>query len=314
MIVLIILLLVVTVICAGVAVIARLSKGNNGSVVVGFGTGAGVALAVTILVTLVASYNEVGTQNIGVVTAFGRPSGEVDNGIHWLAPWKSVTQVDGAIQTQTYEASSHPSSCITVRIGEQQTACADVVLRWRIDPLDADSLFRNYHGGASVISDVSSSLVHPYFIQELNTVLDNYDPVTAITASIGTAANPHLYTLSAEAQKLLQARLSGQVEVLSVTINRLTYQSAVAARISELNQQDVKTAIARQSILTAEAQATAQQKIASSVSHDPNVLVAQCMNTLAAMQSAGQSIPPGFSCWPGGSGIGVIAGTSLARS
>lgn len=181
-------LLAVTLICAAIAVVAKLTKAGS-DITVGWSAGAAVALVVTLIVMAVASYSPVGTQNIGVVTSFGRPDGELSNGVHWLAPWKSVTEIDGAIQTQTYEGTKR---CVTVRIGEQQTACADVVLRWRIEPSAADELFRNYHGGGSVITDVSNSLVHPDFVSALNAALDTYNPVAATAAVPGSAANPHL--------------------------------------------------------------------------------------------------------------------------
>lgn len=299
-----IILLIITVICALVAAGAKLAKADT-AIVAGWGIGATAALAVTVLVMVIASFNTVGTQNIGVVTSFGRPSGEVDNGVHWVAPWKGITQIDGAIQTQTFEN----ASCVQVRIGEQQTACADVIVRWRIVPADADSLFRNYHGGSSVINDVSGSLVHPDFVAALNANLDSYNPVAATAAAPGTAANPHLSTISAAVAKQMRGDLKGQIAVLSVVIPRLTYQGSVQDRINQEDQQVAQTIIANEAIKTAQAQATANKTLANSVSNDPNVLVAQCMNVLEALQKSGSNIPTGFTCWPSSNGLSVLAGS-----
>jgi regulator of protease activity HflC (stomatin/prohibitin superfamily) len=297
-----IILLLIAVICALVAVGAKVAKADS-EIVTGWSVGAGVALLVTVIVIVIASFNSVGTQNIGVVTSFGRPSGELDNGVHWLAPWKGVVQIDGAIQTQTFEN----SACIQVRIGEQQTACADVILRWRIEPSAADQLFRNYHGGSSVIADVSGSLVHPDFVAALNASLDTYNPVAATAAAPGTAANPHLSVISNQVAAQMRGDLKGQIGVLSVVIPRLVYQGSVQNRINQEDQQVAQTIIANEAIKTAQAQATANQTLSKSVSNNPNVLVAQCMNVLEALQKSGGAIPVGFSCWPGSS-VGVIAG------
>lgn len=300
-------LLVIAVIAAAVAVIAKGAKADA-EVVTGWGIGAGVALAVTVLVMLIASFNSVGTQNIGVVVSFGRPAGELDNGVHWVAPWKSVVQIDGAIQTQTFEN----NSCVQVRIGEQQTACADVILRWRIEPSAADELFRNYHGGASVIADVSGSLVHPDFVAALNASLDTYNPVAATAAAPGTAANPHLSVISDQVAGQMRGDLKGQIDVLSVVIPRLVYQGSVQDRINQEDQQVAQTIIAQEAIKTAQAQAQANQTLSQSVSRNPYVLVAQCMNVLEALQKSGATIPTGFTCWPGGSNVSLLAGSGTS--
>ena len=297
--VILLILMVIFLVITGIALLAK----ADSEITAGWGIASGVALVLGFLVLLISSYNAIGTQNIGVITSFGRPDGEVANGIHWVAPWKNVTQIDGAIQTQTFEG----GNCVPVRIGEQQTACANVILRWRVVPSAADELFRNYHGGSSVIADLAGSLVHPDFVSALNQNLDTYNPVAATAAAPGTAANPHLSAISNQVAVQMQGDLRGQIDVLSVVIPQLTYQASVQERINQEDQQVAQTIIANEAIKTAQAQALANKTLANSVSNDPNVLVAQCMNVLEALQKSGGQIPVGFSCWPGGSNVGVIA-------
>lgn len=270
-----------------------------------FGAAAAVWGALTLVLLLGAAWTQVSTQNIGIVTSFGQPVEHLSNGLHFTAPWESETDIDGAIQTQTFEN----GSCVQVRIGEQQTACADVIIRWRVEPGDADQLFRNYHGGASVLADVSNSLVHPDFVAALNASLDAYNPVAATAAAPGSAANPHLSVISGEVAAQMRSDLSGQISVLSVVIPRLVYQGSVQARINQEDQQVAQTIIANEAIRTAQAQAAANKILAQSVNNDPNVLVAQCMNVLEALQKSGSQIPVGFSCWPSANGVSVLAGS-----
>jgi regulator of protease activity HflC (stomatin/prohibitin superfamily) len=246
----------------------------------------------TLLMLLFASWTQVSTQNIGILTSFGRPVAHLSNGLHFTAPWENETDIDGAIQTQSFEN----NGCVQVRIGEQQTACADVIIRWRVEPGAADQLFRNYHGGASVL------------VSALNASLDAYNPVAATAAAPGSAANPHLSVISAEVAAQMRSDLNGQISVLSVVIPRLVYQGSVQARINQEDQQVAQTIIANEAIRTAQAQASANKILSQSVSGDPNVLVAQCMNVLEALQKSGSQIPAGFSCWPI-NGAAVLAGS-----
>jgi len=287
---------------AVVAVItASLTKGDTRAAA---GFASAVAFAVAVIAVLVASYSPVDTQNIGVIISFGRPDGEVTNGIHWIEPWAGMTQIDGAIQTQTFEG----PGCVNVRIGQQQQACADVILRWRIRPPAADALYRNYHGGPSVIDDISGSLVHPVFVNALNANLDTYDPVAATTATPGSAANPHLADIARAVAAQMRGDLRGQITVLSVTIPRLVYPQSVQDRINQENQQAAQTVIAQEAVRTAQAQAQANAALSQSVAKSPLVLVAECMNVIEALQKSGQSIPVGFSCWPGAnSGVNILA-------
>lgn len=66
--------------------------------------------------------------------------------------------------------------------------------------------------------------------------------------------------------------------------------------------------IAEQREATAEKEASANRKLADSVSKDPNVLVSNCLNLLGEMVDKGQPVPAGFSCWPGGGASSVIVG------
>ena len=86
------------------------------------------------------------------------------------------------------------------------------------------------------------------------------------------------------------------------------------SKVNALLAQVAQTRIAEQAVITAEQQALANQTLAESVSKDPNVLVSKCMDLLNEMVSKGQSIPIGFSCWPGGGSSVVVPGVSTPTS
>ena len=59
-------------------------------------------LAFGLLLTFFSSYTTVSTKNVGITTAFGRTVGHLSNGLHFIAPWEQVTEMDAAIQADSY--------------------------------------------------------------------------------------------------------------------------------------------------------------------------------------------------------------------
>ncbi len=103
----------------------------------------------------------------------------------------------------------------------------------------------------------------------------------------------------------MRAQIGSQVQVLSVFVPVMHFDTATQSRLNALQAQVAQTRIAEQAIKTAQAQAAANAALAASVSTDNNVLVSKCLDVLAEMVNKGQTVPAGFSCWPGG-GTGVV--------
>lgn len=258
--------------------------------------------ALTALLVLVSSLNPVSTRNIGVETAFGRPVGHLSNGLHFTAPWVQVTEMDGAIQTDSYTG----SACLDVRIGNQQTACVDVSIRWRMLPQAADELFRNYHD----FTNVRDSLVTRELHQAINQQMGGYNPLDVLTAAAG-AHSPvlSLAGYASRVQAQMRQEIGSQIAVLSIFIPIMHFDDATQARINQLQQQIAATKIAQQAEQTAKAQSAANKDLASSVSNDPNVLVSRCLDYMNEMIKAGMTPPIGMCDLFGSATSGVIANT-----
>lgn len=264
-------------------------------VVVGF-------TALSMLLLGLSSYTIVSTKNVGVVTSFGRPVGSLDNGFHLIAPWDKVTELDGAIQTDSH-AGTDPkdtSPCTSVRIAHQSVACVDNSIRWRIQPGAADRLFRDYKDFANI----RDSLVTRELSAALNTVFKDYDPLA--TDEKGNSISPSQDTLSEAVTKLLQAQIGEDIDVKNVIVPIVHFDDQTQGRINALQAEVANTRIATQKQQTADAEAQANRKLADSVSKDPNVLVSKCFDTLAEMIKQKQPVPAGFSCWPLGSSAVVV--------
>jgi hypothetical protein len=265
----------------------------------------GVGLIVGAALTLFfAFFTTVTTKNIGVETSFGKPKGELSNGPHLIPFWYKVHEMDAAIQTDSYTGDDN---CLPARIANQQTACVHVSLRWRIKPQGATRLYRDFRS----FEHVRDSLVTRELTAAVNTQLADYNPLNSVIGGAqprGTVPNPPLGEIAKRVTEQMRQEVGSEIEVINAIIPIITFDEQTQNRINQLQQQVALTRIAEQERLTAEAKARANNALRQSVQNTPNVLVAQCLDILTQMVKTSQPVPAGFSCWPGGSNVGVIAG------
>lgn len=259
--------------------------------------GGGAAMILALIVLIASSAVQVPTKEFGIVTSFGRPVGVFSNGLHWKAPWQKVTTIDAAIQTDSYEQSNKSANCVSVRIAHQATACVDVSIRWRIKQGAAEALFKDYRN----FDNIRDSLTVRELSSSLNDVMESYDPLSV--DDNGNANTPPLATISTKVKAQMGKEIGTQVEVLSVFIPVVHFDSNTQSKVNALLGQVAQTRIAAQGVKTAEQQAKANQVLAGSVSKDPNVLVNKCLDLI----ESGKLTPPaGFSCWPSSSSAVVV--------
>lgn len=294
-----IVLFVITLIITGIWLSIRRNKNVQPADVRGARRVAIGAAIVTAIVLFIACINTVGTKDVGIETAFGHTEGELGAGFHLTAPWINVTSMDAAIQTDSYVGRNN---CLNVRVANQQTACVDISIRWRIEPQDADYLFQNYR----TFNNVRDSLVTRELTAAVNTQLGNYNPLNSVAGA--SASNPPLYVIARSVTLQMQREIGPDgIRVLSTIIPIMRFDTETQGRINQLQQQIALTRIADQERLTNLAQSKANAALSKSVNHSPNVLVAQCLTILNQMVKQGQAVPAGFSCWPGSGVAGVIA-------
>jgi regulator of protease activity HflC (stomatin/prohibitin superfamily) len=246
-----------------------------------------VAGALTIFVLILGATTIVSARNVGVVTTFGRPSGTLSNGLHWKAPWQSVTEMDGTIQIDNHTG----ESATTVRLGNNSTANVENSVRWRIQPAAADELFLDYRQFANV----RDNLVTRELRAALNEVFADFDPLAPENVE-----GANVQALGDKVAETLRAKVGGQIEIINVIVPLVNYDQATQDRINALNVEKANTRIAEQRAKTAAAEAKANEILAASVSNDPNVLVSKCLD---AAREAGIS-PLG--CWPNTSVVPTV--------
>lgn len=274
-----------------------------------------ISLGIAVFALVLALYTAfasmvafVPTKDIGVVTTFGAPTGSEPNGAHFKAPWQDVTLMDGAIQTDTHNKVGNQEDCIKVRIAHQIVACANTYVKWQVKESSVDTLFQNYRE----FDNIRDSLVTKNLQSVLNSIFESYDPL-AVDPKTGNSSAPELSILSQDSLGKLKLAVGDQIDVKELSVTVLNYDDATQRKINDLQGQVAQTRIAEQAIQTAQKQADANAKLASSVSKDPNVLVSKCYDLMGEMVAKGQQLPAGFSCWPGSGSAVVVPQATPAK-
>ena len=270
------------------------------------GAGAGIVLGIVLLLS--ACLYSIGTQDIGVVTSFGRTVGRgVGPGLHWKAPWENVTRLDAKQQTDTYASNGFNGSvqdnaqggCINVRIARQATACVNVSIRWQNDPQGIDYLFRNF----KTDDNIRTNLLHRDLQAAVNTVFANYDPLGL--DKNGDSTQPNNTALAKSVETAMAQQVGQYLDIINVYIPLFNFDPATQDRLNQLQLQVAQTRIAEQAEQTAAAQAAANRALAKSVSNNPGVLESKCLDILGEVVQKGGTLPAGFSCFPGGASAAV---------
>jgi len=272
-------------IAAGARVVFVLGgRRNDDARGLSFFAACGFAFACVFLV--LGCFTVVGTRQVGIATAFGKPTGQTySNGLHVKAPWVIVTEMDAAIQNDTYKGDAR----IPVRLGNNSTALADVSIRWQIKQDAADNLFVDY----KTFDNVRSNLITRNLQAALNEAFATFDPLA--TKNLDRSPLPEL---SAATLKTLRAKVGEQVEIFDVVIPTIDYDDQTEARINDINAERAKTTAAQQAVLTAEQIRQANEKLAQSpVPPSALVIIQTCLNK--ALDKG--TNPAG--CWPIGGNV-----------
>lgn len=264
---------------------------------------AGAAVGLAALLFLFTIFTIVPTREVGVVTSFGKPTDELSNGFHFKAPWEEVHHLDGTVQTNNFKG----DKCVSIRIGNESTACVDTTIKWRIKLEAGQSLYQDYRDrdGKTAMENIEDSLVTRELNAALNDVLGDFNPLDQITVDT-EGAGTDLSEFSTQVEQALTERVGDSIEIDSVLLPLIRFDDSTQKKLNDYQAEVALTRIAEQKQQTAAAQAIANQALAESISNDPNVLVAQCVDALSSMVEKGQQVPIGFSCWPGGSASTVV--------
>lgn len=254
----------------------------------------------TIVFLLISAVTTIPTRTVGVVTSFGRPTEALPNGWHWIAPWSSVEKFDASIQTLKLDSAGH--NCVTVRLGNQTTACVDVSVQWHINQnANVIDLYKRYR----TFDNVEENLVHRQLQRAMNIAFEKYDPLRAVNGTTDQSGQS-LDELARQAENTLRQAVGHGVEIVNLTIPLVHYDGNTEDRLKAYQQALADTRIAEQRKLTAQKVAESNAILAgSTASRDSGVQYQNCLDMVERVAKVNGNLPAGFSC---GGGTPVVVG------
>lgn len=229
--------------------------------------------ALGVVIALMLSMTIVPARTVGVVTAFGKPTGSLSNGLHFIKPWESVEKMDASLQTNVYTG----DSAIMVRLANQSQAKADASIQWQLKEENAEQMFLDYREFDKIHTD----LVDREFRATVNEVLSQYNPLdTEVIATGGIDLGKY----SGQVKKEMQKRVGKSIDVRSVALPIINYDTDTQSKIDRLQTEIANTRAAEQSKKTAQEVAEANDILSRSL--NDNILSQRCIEAAQAVGAA----------------------------
>ncbi|NLU78710.1 stomatin [Micromonospora sp. HNM0581] len=206
------------------------------------------ALAGTAILTVASSAHSVPIRSVGIVTSFGKPTGEVTgSGLKWVTPWQRVGEWDAGRQKYDHIGNQH---CVRVRTGTLADACVEVLVEWQVRPENAPQQFMDYKGD---FESFRGQRVGVQLDSAVNDAFATYNPLERIDSKTGNL-NVDLKPFSASIKSNAEGRLTDDVEILSVTITRVNHDDKTEGNIKAFQDKLAQTRNLEQDRLNAEIQ------------------------------------------------------------
>lgn len=252
---------------------------------------AGIVGLLGLICLIMSSFDIVGTRNVGIVTQFGRPVAERPNGIAWHAPWQKVTDMDAAIQLQSFEGNTYddPGNAVKVRLGNNSSAFVESNLNWRIREDAAGKMFQDYR----TFENIRQNLVDRQLQVALSKHFATFNPQQQTQGA-------DLPGIAALVKHDLQDAVGSEIEIIDVRVPGIFYDKDTQQRIDQFNQEAQNTRNAEQRVKTAEQERIAAEQRAAQAPPDLRIAVFNCLNSQVA---AGRD-PAG--CWSNIGGTPLI--------
>lgn len=192
----------------------------------------GAIVAFALLMTIIASVDKVPTKNVGIVTAFSKPTGRTTGaGLKWHAPWQSIDDWDASGQTYAHLG----DQCVWVTIAAQRRACIPLQIEWSASAQRAPENWAAYKetGGKTRFETWVARRVDPQISAALTSVFASFDPLGTVDVKSGDAPAPDLNkTYRQPILDALAAALGGDVIVKSVAFEAPQYDKPTSEAIA----------------------------------------------------------------------------------
>lgn len=220
-----------------------------------------------LVICLIGFIKTVPTGSTGIVTTFGRIENiTLDAGIHFMAPWKKVVNMDNRTQKQSIEM-----PCFSSDIQEVNVI---YTVNYQINKANAQEIYR------TIGKEYFDKIVMPKALEAVKSVFAKY----TAEALVESRAN-----LSKEIEAILVDDLSKQnIQITATSIENIDFTDAFtnAVEAKQVAEQNKLKAQTEQAQATLEAQAQAErQVIKAQADADASILAAKADAEVAKISS-----------------------------
>lgn len=218
-------------------------------------------------ICLIGFIKTVPTGSTGIVTTFGRIENiTLDAGIHFMAPWKKVVNMDNRTQKQSIEM-----QCFSSDI---QEVSVTYTVNYQINKANAQEIYR------MIGKEYFDKIVMPKALEAVKSVFAKYTAEALVASRAG---------LSKEIEAVLVDDLSKQnIQITATSIENIDFTDAFtnAVEAKQVAEQNKLKAQTEQAQATLEAQAQAErQVIKAQADADASILAAKADAEVAKISS-----------------------------
>lgn len=220
-----------------------------------------------LIICLIGFIKTVPTGSTGIVTTFGRIENiTLDAGIHFMAPWKKVVNMDNRTQKQSIEM-----QCFSSDIQEVSVI---YTVNYQINKANAQEIYR------MIGKEYFDKIVMPKALEAVKSVFAKYTAEALVASRAG---------LSKEIEAVLVDDLSKQnIQITATSIENIDFTDAFtnAVEAKQVAEQNKLKAQTEQAQATLEAQAQAErQVIKAQADADASILAAKADAEVAKISS-----------------------------
>ena len=220
-----------------------------------------------LIICLLGFIKTVPTGSTGIVTTFGRIENvSLDAGIHFMAPWKKVVNMDNRTQKQSIEL-----PCFSSDIQEVNVI---YTVNYQINKANAQEIYR------TIGKDYFDTIVMPKALEAVKSVFAKYTAEALVESRS---------SLSKEIEAILVDDLNKQnIQITATSIENIDFTDAFtnAVEAKQVAEQNKLKAQTEQAQATLEAQAQAErQVIKAQADADASILAAKADAEVAKISS-----------------------------
>lgn len=243
---------------------ARSSRSENKSRGKGFAI---IGIGLGVICILLGCIKTVPTGATGIVTTFGKVENEtLDAGVHFMAPWKQVINMDNRTQKESLEL-----GCFSSDI---QEVTVKYTINYQINKANAQNIYKN------IGTEYFEKIVKPKALEAVKGVFAKYNAENLVSSRA---------TLSQQIEDVLITELDGyNIEITATSIEDIDFTDAFtdaveAKQVAEQNKLKAKTEQEQQ---TLEAKAAAERQVVKAQADaDAAILAAKADAEVAKIQA-----------------------------